>query len=137
MVKEDITLSDGSVLPAGFHVFVAGRYLDPAVYANPGDFDPYRFLRAREQPDQVNSWQHVTMSPLHMGFGYGQHACPGRFFASNEMKIAITHLLLQYDWEAVEGDTPFWEYETSTLAKPMCKARLRRRREEIKLDMAE
>ena len=73
-----------------------------------------------------------------MGFGYGEHACPGRFFASNEIKIALAHLLLKYDWSSV-GDVKgnFWEFEASTVANPKCKVQLRRRKEEVNLDLPE
>lgn len=44
-----------------------------------------------------------------MGFGYGQHACPGRFLAVQEMKIVLCHLLLKYDFKLVEGaQKPHW-----------------------------
>ncbi|KAL2286223.1 hypothetical protein FJTKL_07028 [Diaporthe vaccinii] len=41
-----------------------------------------------------------------MGFGHGAHACPGRFFAANEVKIALAHLLMKYDWRLPEGHDP-------------------------------
>jgi hypothetical protein len=28
------------------------------------------------------------------------HACPGRFFASNEVKVAVIFLLLRFEWKA-------------------------------------
>src|SRR2546423_5383705 len=138
LVKESITLSDGSVLPAGARLMVANRYTDPAVYADPDKFDPYRFLREREKPGQNNTWQHVSLSSDHMAFGYGQHACPGRFFASNEIKIALSHLLLKYDWKPTEGKEPgFWFFETNCIVDPKCKVQIRRRKEEIVLDLPE
>lgn len=36
-------------------------------------------------------------------FGYGTHACPGRFYASNQMKLLIAQLIVHYDWELPEG----------------------------------
>jgi cytochrome P450 len=37
----------------------------------------------------------------------GKHACPGRFFAGNELKAMMAHLLLKYDIRAeVEGVRP-------------------------------
>jgi cytochrome P450 len=130
-----ITLSDGTTIPKGAQVMVANRFEDPAVYADPSKFDPYRYLREREKPGQTNTWQHVSLSSQHMAFGFGDHACPGRFFASNEMKIALRHLLLKYDWELPEGEEPFWSHETNTLTRATCKVRLRRRKEEINLDL--
>jgi cytochrome P450 len=40
-----------------------------------------------------------------MAFGYGRHACPGRFFASNEIKAIMGYLLLNYDMKFAEGQT--------------------------------
>jgi cytochrome P450 len=37
----------------------------------------------------------------------GKHACPGRFFAGNEIKAMLAHLLLNYDVKAeVDGVRP-------------------------------
>ena len=33
----------------------------------------------------------------YLPFGLGKHACPGRQFAVNEIKVALHHLLLKYD----------------------------------------
>src|SRR4051812_48404223 len=99
MVKKSITLSDGTVLPAGSQIMVCDNLaLDPKVFPEPDKFDMTRFLRLREQPGQENYHQFVTPSPSLMAFGYGQHACPGRFFASNEVKIALCCMLLKYDF---------------------------------------
>lgn len=34
---------------------------------------------------------------------YGRHACPGRFFAANEMKILLVYALSMYDMRYPEG----------------------------------
>ncbi|KAI7537669.1 hypothetical protein KC317_g18033 [Hortaea werneckii] len=135
LVKSNVQLSDGTVLPAGARIMIAPRYLDPDVYEEPLKFDAYRFLREREKPGQVNAWQHVTTSAQHMGFGHGQHACPGRFFASNEIKIALAHLLLKYDWRADPTDeTSEMQFEGNVMTDPKVKVQLRRRAEEVRLD---
>ncbi|KAK1461602.1 ent-kaurene oxidase [Colletotrichum melonis] len=38
-----------------------------------------------------------------MAFGFGRHACPGRFFAATEIKMLIARLLLEYDIRMPEG----------------------------------
>ncbi len=38
-----------------------------------------------------------------MPFGFGRHACPGRFFAANEIKLVLAQLLLNYDMKLPEG----------------------------------
>lgn len=32
-----------------------------------------------------------------LAFGHGRHACPGRFFAANELKLLIAYMVLSYD----------------------------------------
>lgn len=43
-----------------------------------------------------NKHQFATASPDSIHFGYGLHACPGRFFSSNEIKIVMIELL--HNW---------------------------------------
>ena len=100
----NVTLSDGTVIPRDAPVAVSTNAMqDPEVYDNPDHFDGHRFLRLREQTGHENKWQFVTTSPEMFSFGHGQHACPGRFFAGDEMKIALVYLLMKYDWKFV-GD---------------------------------
>ncbi|KAF2177794.1 ent-kaurene oxidase [Zopfia rhizophila CBS 207.26] len=41
----------------------------------------------------------VTLDDSFLGFGFGKHACPGRFFALNEMKLFVAYLVQHYDIE--------------------------------------
>ena len=50
-----------------------------------------------------NMHQFVTTSPDSLTFGHGNHACPGRFFASNEIKIVLIELLRSWDFR-LKGD---------------------------------
>ncbi|KIX06641.1 uncharacterized protein Z518_04617 [Rhinocladiella mackenziei CBS 650.93] len=106
-IDESFKLSDGTVLPKGAQLaFTANRNFDSAVWSDPDKFDARRFLRLRSQPGQENAWQFVTANVDQLGFGAGQHACPGRFFASNETKIALCHLLLKYDIKLATPSRP-------------------------------
>lgn len=135
-VEKKLELSDGTILPAGSRFFVAGAYEDPAIYEDPEKFNAFRFSDKRQEPGQANAWGHVTTSASHMGFGHGQHACPGRFFASNEIKVALCHLLLKYDWELPDGEAPqVYKFEGSRSISNKGKVFLRRRKEEIDLDL--
>jgi cytochrome P450 len=71
--------------------------LDPDVYEKPEEFDGARFLRMRDEPSKANLANLVITGTDALGFGHGLHACPGCFFAANELKIALIHLLLKYD----------------------------------------
>ncbi|KAK0668766.1 putative cytochrome P450 E-class, group IV [Cercophora samala] len=104
VAKAPVTLSDGTYIPKGTTIAVsAERMWDPAVYPGADLWDGSRFLKMRSVPGSEHVAQLVSTSAEHMGFGHGQHACPGRFFAGNEVKIALLHLLLRYDWRLPEG----------------------------------
>ncbi|KAK2740064.1 cytochrome p450 monooxygenase [Colletotrichum kahawae] len=129
----DVTLSDGTFIPKGTSVCVSSHALfDANVYENPEKWDGYRFLRMREQPGKENVSQLVSTSPEHLGFGHGKHACPGRFFAANEIKIALVHILLQYEWRLPAGaNTTITDYGINPCLNPMLELEIRRREEEI------
>jgi len=137
-VEKKTVLSDGVVLPKGSRMSIsATRYKDPEVFAEPETFDASRFLKMREIPGQENSHQAVGISANHLLFGDGLHACPGRFFVINEVKIALCQLLLKYDWRLVEGvDQPFeFHRQGQAMTNPGLKVQCKRREEEIQLDL--
>jgi cytochrome P450 len=108
---------------------------DSEFYENPLSFDPYRFWKMRQTPGRENHAPLVCSSPEHMGFGFGNHACPGRFFASNEIKIFLCHMLLKYDFKLAEGSDPSPQrYGFAWNANPQAKISIRRRRGEVVLE---
>ena len=62
---------------------------------SPDASDPLKY-RNREQ------YQFVSVTKENMAFGFGRHACPGRFFAANEIKLILARLLLGYDMRLPE-----------------------------------
>ncbi|PSK56847.1 Ent-kaurene oxidase [Elsinoe australis] len=139
-VERDIVLSDGTLLPKGSRVMVtAESYIDPELYPEPEKFKVDRFLKLRNQAGEENNWQFVTTSSKHMTFGHGQHACPGRFFASNEIKIALCFFLLKYDMKLLDGEgrPASMEFEGNSMSNPNAKCQIRRRQEEIQIDITE
>ncbi|KIX09576.1 uncharacterized protein Z518_00656 [Rhinocladiella mackenziei CBS 650.93] len=134
---DDVKLSDGTVIPKGSSMIVPmmDTMKNRLIYPNPDQFDGWRFLRIREQnPSDVKAQLAVT-SVEHLGFGHGRHACPGRFLAVNEIKIALCHLLMKYDWRLPEGQnrpkTMTWS--TENMIDPTARVMIRRREEGIAL----
>ncbi|PGH12056.1 hypothetical protein AJ80_06875 [Polytolypa hystricis UAMH7299] len=129
--------SDGTFIPKGSVVIVSSeRMWDPSFYPDPETFDPYRFLKLREVSGHETSSQLVSPSPEHLGFGLGKHACPGRFFAANEIKIALCHILLKYDFRLAPGSSgkpPVRKNGLSLNADSQTKIEIRRRKEELVL----
>lgn len=136
LVEQDLQLSDGTKIPKNTGLVVAADWhWDSEFYENPRVFDPYRFLKMRQTPGRETHAQLVSPSPEHMGFGLGNHACPGRFFAANELKIFLCHMLLKYDFKLAEGSIPApQKYGFAWNADPLAKISIRRRREEIVLE---
>ncbi|KAE8317069.1 cytochrome P450 [Aspergillus transmontanensis] len=131
----DLKLSDGTYIPKGTFLAVSSdRMWDSEIYPNPLEFDGYRFLKLREVPGHETSAQVVSPSPEHMGFGFGRHACPGRFFAINEVKIALCHILLKYEFKLPDGTVPrARKFGVSFNSDPTTNLMIRRRQEEIVL----
>ncbi|KAI1348395.1 cytochrome P450 [Xylaria sp. FL0043] len=132
----DITLSDGTVIPKGTKCAVRStKRLDPNVYENPDVFDGARFMRMRDVPGQSNQAHLVTTGTEALGFGHGLHACPGRFFAANELKIALVHLLLKYDLKPTKDYAhKVIELGFDLRVDPKTHILVRRREAEIDLD---
>ncbi|KAI1135209.1 ent-kaurene oxidase [Hypoxylon sp. FL0543] len=55
-------------------------------------------------PNANGKWQFTSISDTAMNFGLGKHACPGRFFASCEIKMILAYLLLNYDIKLKDGE---------------------------------
>ncbi|KAH0436392.1 cytochrome p450 [Colletotrichum camelliae] len=134
-VEAPVTLSDGTHLPKGVHVSISmWQNRDPAIWGPDADnFDGHRFLRMREQPGQENRWQFVSTSPEWLAFGHGMHACPGRFFASNEMKIVMVHLIMNYDWKIIGEKLPGSMFKSRFVPDVKTVVGCKRREPEIQL----
>jgi cytochrome P450 len=96
----DITLADGTQIPRGtvLGIPIFGMR-DPEIYPDPDTYDGYRFMKMREQPGFKGVSQLVETSPMHLGFGHGIHACPGRFLAATQVKIVLSHMVMKYDFK--------------------------------------
>ncbi|KAI5865352.1 cytochrome P450 [Durotheca rogersii] len=91
---------------------------DEAVYKNADAFYPFRFAQPGAIRDIIDATNETTceasevagkpaeggkqktsatIDDAFLGFGFGKHACPGRFFALNEIKIFVAYMVLHYD----------------------------------------
>jgi cytochrome P450 len=134
---KDVTFSNGTFIPKGELVAVAAdRMNNPKVWADPEKYDPYRFMRMREDPKKAASALLENTSADHVGFGWNPRACPGRFFAAKEVKILLAHLLIQYDFKPVPGDNlELFRRSFSVRIHPNTRLMVRRRDEELPLPL--
>ncbi|KAJ5921356.1 Cytochrome P450 [Penicillium verhagenii] len=120
----------GVVLKPGTHVGVPSGWIQRSskTYIDPGVFDGFRFAKAAAAG--ASGTKLVDLSPDYLVFGMGVHACPGRWMASALMKLALAHLLLQFDIlpsserEPLTGSLSFEEFYVPNFG---LKVRLRRR----------
>jgi cytochrome P450 len=113
-VLQTFTLSDGQVIPAGIAIEVPAVAVsfDPELFPQPEKFDPLRFYKLRQQAREGGGSgesaalnQFVSVSQNGLTFGYGLHACPGRFFVANELKLILSNMLLKYDFKLADSAT--------------------------------
>ncbi|KAK7941361.1 uncharacterized protein PG986_013748 [Apiospora aurea] len=138
-----VTLPDGSHVPRGTKVGISGWSVhhDNDVYANATTYDAFRFAKGSASgkgDDNVKSKPQalINTSDHFMGFSHGSHACiihantlsPGRFFAANQMKIALGHIALRYEIEPIP-ERPKNQWFFGHIAPPLGDTlRVRRRR---------
>ena len=101
------TMSDGTTLPRGAHVSVPVNAIqnDPATTPDPNIFDGDRYYRLRQAEGQGHLHQFSTTGERVLNFGHGMYACPGRFFASLEIKIILVRLIMDFEFKFKEGES--------------------------------
>lgn len=109
---EAIDLGEGRRINAGSSVrtvFPAQMvHMDPDLYQNPEQFDAFRFSREFDASQQTSPQQATkrelmtTVSTSFLPFGYGRHACPGRWFVAQMVKQGLAYVLLNYDVEVTK-----------------------------------
>ncbi|PPQ63388.1 hypothetical protein CVT24_005653 [Panaeolus cyanescens] len=103
----DFTFSNGVTIPKGTTVSgsAVSNHLDEKLYPDPHTFDPLRFVKMASESTKKFDITAVGLDLI--VFGYGRHACPGRFFAAVEMKLILAYLVTHYDMKfAKEGVRP-------------------------------
>lgn len=121
--KDGFTFSNGLHVPHGAILAAPLKAIqqDPMNY--PGGFNPRRAL---EDPAHPNV---TTITPEFLNFGLGRPACPGRWFAVNMQKLALAHLLLEYDFQRVDMRPP--GVRKVTLVEPCGRSKIFLRRRNV------
>ncbi|ETW81028.1 cytochrome P450 monooxygenase 51 [Heterobasidion irregulare TC 32-1] len=102
------TFSNGQMVPTGTLLSCTSMSVhhDAENYTNADVFDPWRFSDMREGEGEAAKHQMVSTTPEFLAFGHGKHACPGRFFAANELKAMLAHVVITYDVRFEDGGAP-------------------------------
>lgn len=133
LAMQDFTFSDGTLIPKGSFVAAAAHpiHRDDEKYPEGDKFDGFRFAEIRSHEGLNTTNQFVNTSPDYISFGHGKHACPGRFFAANELKAMMAHLILNYDIKMENEGVrpPNVSFALACVPNMSAKVMFRRRRE--------
>lgn len=99
IITQDWQFKDGTKLPKGTHLFTnqTAYQMQDSTFDDPDTFNPWRMSNLRSKPGEELKHQYVMTSDKNLHFGHGKHACPGRFFAANEVKILLALILMRFD----------------------------------------
>ncbi|RYP39908.1 hypothetical protein DL767_002027 [Monosporascus sp. MG133] len=136
---EGVTTPSGLHLPYGAYIGILSYPIlhDPVLYPEPETFRPFRFAERREDADQQGlkmekarqGW--ISVTKTYTAFGTGRHACPGRFFAANMLKVMLAYLLLHYDLEKLPRRPRSPTYSVSLVPPLKATIRFKRRKEPL------
>ncbi|GAB1309808.1 hypothetical protein MFIFM68171_00018 [Madurella fahalii] len=114
MAMEDITFKDGTHIPKNTWISFpsANIMMDSEFYPDPKVFDGLRNWRKRqESPDQTNKHLATQATPSQLSFGYGNRACPGRFYSVSGLKMVLVKILQEYDIKHAGTRDPYRRLE--------------------------
>lgn len=136
-----IILPSGERLPRGSKVGVTAYAIhhDEDVYPKPFKYDAFRFSRTKHDPSAPQYYRKetirppsmVTSSETFMAFSHGRHACPGRFFAANQLKLLLAAIVSKYDIEPISERPPNPWFNNSIGPPIWAKIRVRRRADSV------
>lgn len=95
-----MTLSNGLRIPKGARIVLptAAINMDQQFFTDPETFDGLRYYRLRTATEEArNTNQMVTVGKKDLTWGYGRHACPGRYIAEVVMKLLVIEFLMRYE----------------------------------------
>ncbi|KAM0815762.1 putative Ent-kaurene oxidase [Seiridium cardinale] len=96
MSKDGFTFSNGLHVPKGATLAAPMKAIQHDAKNYPGGFNPKRALQDPTRP------RITAISPDFLNFGLGRPACSGRWFAANLQKLALGHLIMDFDFERVD-----------------------------------
>jgi cytochrome P450 len=110
LALKDTTLSTGQVIPKDSMVVCAIDQVHRDERFLPIDEDTGEACLGDSPLDQFDAYRFygkniksTTVGLEYLPFGLGAHACPGRFFAVNEIKYVIGELLLRFNIKTKSG----------------------------------
>nr|Q9C450.1 RecName: Full=Cytochrome P450 monooxygenase paxQ; AltName: Full=Paxilline synthesis protein Q [Penicillium paxilli]AAK11527.1 PaxQ [Penicillium paxilli] len=96
---KDFTFKNGLTIPEGTFVFAPNGPIlfDDTLYPEARQFDGYRFYNLGQKTGKPQDFRFAATNQKYLQFGDGRHTCPGRWMASDEIRLMLAHILMNYD----------------------------------------
>ena len=136
---------NGLDLPSGEHLsrgtWVAvppiSIHHDANFYLRLHNYEPFRFVR--QMAPNIDSLDcqkaatfrkpetAATASDTYLGFGFGRHSCPGRWFVTWQLKLLFAYIFANYEFKPLGSRPENFVFGDSYLPSSSIKIRVRRR----------
>ncbi|KAF5611946.1 ent-kaurene oxidase [Fusarium subglutinans] len=116
----DMKLPDGTFVPKGtkLEINTCSIHKDHELYENPEEFDGLRFHKWRKAPGKEKKYMYSSSGTDDLSWGYGRHACPGRYLSAINIKLIMAELLMNYDIKLPDGVSRPKNIEFEVLCSP-------------------
>lgn len=78
---------------------------DPSYYPGPLTFDPLRFYKLRQKEGEEDKHQFGSVEASEPLWTFGKFACPGRHWATAQIKLLVMVFLLEFEISYPDGQT--------------------------------
>ncbi|EWG50710.1 hypothetical protein FVEG_09850 [Fusarium verticillioides 7600] len=116
----DMTLPDGTFVPKGtkLEINTCSIHKDHELYENPEEFNGLRFHEWRKEPGKEKKYMYSSSGTDDLSWGFGRHACPGRYLSAINIKLIMAELLINYDIKLPDGVSRPENIEFEVLCSP-------------------
>ncbi|KAF2279249.1 cytochrome P450 monooxygenase-like protein [Westerdykella ornata] len=97
VMNKSFQFHDGLQLPAGTRIAfpILAIQTDPDNIEEAAKFDGKRLLKAKSA-DNASA---ATVSMTNLAFGYGKHACVGRYYTIRKIKLIVAKMITEYEFK--------------------------------------
>lgn len=129
-VLSPFTLPSGGHIPAGNLVAIPQQAVlqNPEYYPNPSHFDPYRYFpnQTRKRHQDVTT-RYTDVSHSFPYWGSPRKPCPGRWYVSEMLKLALVHLITEYDFKLEDSRPRSFNWTTAVVPRMRTQILLRKK----------
>ncbi|KAF2244930.1 cytochrome P450 [Trematosphaeria pertusa] len=136
-VMQPFVLPSGAQIPVGNLIAVPQQAVlrNGEIYHDPESFNPFRYLSAEGKLHHGGfTTRYTDVNSAYPYWGSPRKPCPGRWYVSETMKLALLHLIFNYDFKLAKERSPRSFFWTTALVPRMDTRVLLKERETTKCE---